>query len=60
MNRWNDLVVLAREVDAALSDGASIDPDKARRLAQMVLAVGQVTTQRDGLGAAGRGGPAPQ
>ena len=59
MNRWNDLVALAREVDAAHSHGASIDPDKARRLARMVLALGEAPTQTDGDGAAGRRGPAP-
>ncbi|HEX8795325.1 MAG TPA: hypothetical protein VF765_30460 [Polyangiaceae bacterium] len=60
MDRWNDLVALAREVDAALSEGAAIDPDKARRLAQMVLALGEAPTRTDGGEAAVRRAPAPK
>lgn len=52
MRQWNDLVALAREIDAALTEGASMDPDKARRLAQMVLAVKQQPVET----AAGGGG----
>lgn len=59
MDPWNDLVALAREVDAALAKGAPLDPEKARRLARMVLAVGEAPTRADGGGAAGRRGPAP-
>jgi len=54
MSQWNDLVALAREIDAALTKGASMDPGKARRLAQMVLAVKQPAAETDGDG----GGPA--
>lgn len=57
MNRWNDVVALAHEVDAALAEGASIDPDKAQRLAQMVLALDEAPTRADGGAAAGGRGP---
>ena len=50
MSQWNDLVALAREVDAALTKGASIDAGKARRLAQMVLAVKQPPAETVGDG----------
>jgi hypothetical protein len=50
MSQWNDLVALAREIDAALTKGAPMDPRKARRLAQMVLAVKQGPAETDGDG----------
>lgn len=59
MNRWNDLVALAREIDAAVTGGASIAPDKARRLAQMVMAVTQPPAETNGDGAAGGREPEP-
>ena len=37
MNRWDDIVVLAREIEHARSIGAAIDPAKARKLAAFVL-----------------------
>jgi len=50
MSQWSDLVALAREIDAALIKGASMDPGKARRLAQMVLAVKQPPAETNGGG----------
>ena len=50
MSQWKDLVALAREIDATLTKGASMDPGKARRLAQMVLAVKQSPAEMDGDG----------
>jgi hypothetical protein len=38
--KWDDLVALAREIERARSTGALIDPEKARRLARTVLALG--------------------
>jgi hypothetical protein len=60
MSQWNDLLALAREIDAALTKGASMDPGKARRLAQMVLAVKEppVETDADGGGLLDRRWPA--
>jgi hypothetical protein len=60
MNRWNDLVALAREIEAALTEGVPIEPDKARRLARMVLAVPQPPVGTSGRATAGLRGPAPK
>jgi hypothetical protein len=38
-NRWDDLAALAKEIEHALSIGAAVDPDKARQLARLVLAL---------------------
>ena len=60
MNRWDDLVALAREIDAAVIGGASIAPDKARLLAQLVLAVTPPPDEANGHGAAaGSAGTSP-
>lgn len=58
MNRWNEIVALAREIDAALTGGAPIAPDKARRLAKMVLAGAEPPAETNGHGA--EGGRAPE
>lgn len=60
MSQWNDLVALAREIDAALTKGASMDPGKARRLAQMVLAVKQPLSETDGDGGGLADHPGPR
>jgi hypothetical protein len=60
MNRWNDLVALAREIEAALTEGVPVEPDKARRLARMVLAVPRPPVGTSGHATAGLRGPAPK
>lgn len=47
MNRWDDLVALAREIEHARSMGETVDPEKARRLARGILALEE--EPRDGL-----------
>lgn len=39
MNRWDEVIALAREIDHARRIGVTVDPDKARRLAKLVLAL---------------------
>ena len=59
MNRWNDLVALAREIDAAVIGGAAIAPDKVCRLALMVLTLTQPPGDTNGHAAAGPREPQP-
>jgi hypothetical protein len=37
--RWNEAIALAREIERARSNGTTIEPEKARRLARAVLAL---------------------
>ena len=37
--RWDDAVALAREIEHARRVGAAIDPAKAKRLAELVIAL---------------------
>ena len=37
MNRWDEVVALAGAIEHARSIGAAIDPEKARKLASLVL-----------------------
>lgn len=60
MDRWNELVALAREIEAALAAGAPIEADKARRLAQLVLAEPQPPAGPNGDAAADRRGASPR
>lgn len=39
MSRWEDVVALAGEIEHARRIGATIDPEKARKLATLVLAL---------------------
>ncbi len=53
MNRWDDLVALAREIEHARSRGETVDPEKAKRLARGILALEQ--EPRDGIAARSSG-----
>jgi hypothetical protein len=40
--QWNDVFALARKIENAIAEGATIDTEKARRLARTLLALDRV------------------